>query len=133
MEGRLFGMKTHLLGNVGKDPRQFQQDQACFLFFGGCLLLAHGRMTRGASTLFLFPGQGSPLTGILFRLMIGIGVRPLFLGGTRQFFPPFQLSVLSLVGGFPMNVFHNLGVCGGRGRVTLPGVDGLRPVFRPTS
>ena len=130
MEGRLFGMKTHLLGNVGKGPRQFQQGQAGFLFSGGCLLLlSHGRMTRGASTLFLLPGQSSPLTGILFCPMIGIGVRPLFFGGTRQFFPPLQFSVLSLVGSFPMNVFQNLGVCGGRGRVPLSGSTGFGLYF----
>ena len=51
MEGRLFGMKTHLLGNVGKGPRQFHQGQAGLWFPG--FLLSHGRMTTGASALFL--------------------------------------------------------------------------------
>ena len=55
--------------------------------------------------------------------MIGIGVRPLFFGGTRQF------SVLSLVGGFLGDEFHNLGVCDGRGLVTLPGSTGFGLYF----
>ena len=44
-------MKTQLLGNVGKGPRQFHQGQAGLWFPG--FLLSHGRMTTGASALFL--------------------------------------------------------------------------------
>ena len=44
-------MKTHLLGNVGKGPRQFHQGQAGLWFPG--FLLSRGRMTTGASALFL--------------------------------------------------------------------------------
>ena len=45
-------MKTHLLRNVGKGPRQFHQGRAGFLL-AGCLL-SHGWMGTGASAFFLF-------------------------------------------------------------------------------
>ena len=45
-------MKTHLLRNVGKGPRQFHQGQTGLLFAG--VFLLHGRMTTRASALFLF-------------------------------------------------------------------------------
>ena len=44
-------MKTHLLRNVGKGLRQFHQGQAGLLLAG--FLLSQGRMTTGASALFL--------------------------------------------------------------------------------
>ena len=64
MEGRLFGMKTHLLRNVGKGPCQFHQGQAGFLFSG--FLLSHGRMTTGASALFLL-GRHVRTEGLLTK------------------------------------------------------------------
>ena len=45
-------MKTHLLSNVGKGPRQFHQGKAGCLF--ARFLLSHGWMTIPASALFLF-------------------------------------------------------------------------------
>ena len=57
-------MKTHLLGNVGKDPSQFHQGQAGFLFGG--FLLAHGRMTTGASAS-LFLGRRVRTEGLLTK------------------------------------------------------------------
>ena len=51
MEGRLVGMKTHLLRHVGKGPCQFHQGEGRFLFGG--FLLSHGRMTTGVWALFL--------------------------------------------------------------------------------
>ena len=93
------------LGNARATSNRVNQ-----VFCLGGFLLAHGRMTRGASTLlFLLQGQSTPLTGILFRPKIGIGVRPLFFGGTRQFFPPLQFSVLSLVGVFLVNELQDDG------------------------
>ena len=56
IKGRLFGMKTHLLGNVGKGPGQFHQGHAGLLFRG--FLLAHGWMTTGTSALLFFLGWG---------------------------------------------------------------------------
>ena len=44
-------MKTHLLRNVGKGPRQFHQGQAGFLLGG--FLLSHERMMTTALALFL--------------------------------------------------------------------------------
>ena len=64
MEGRLFGMKTHLLRNVGKGPCQFRQGQAGFSFSG--FLLSHGRMTTGASALFLL-GRRVRTEGLLTK------------------------------------------------------------------
>ena len=87
-------------------------------------------MTRGASTLlFLLLGQSTPLTGILFRPKIGIGVRPLFFSGTRQFFPPLQFFVLSLVGGFLVNELQDVGFRRRWGAVTLPGSTGFGLYF----
>ena len=57
-------MKTHLLGNVGKGPCQFHQGHAGFGF--GRFLLAHGRMTTGASALFLL-GRCVRTEGLLTR------------------------------------------------------------------
>ena len=57
-------MKTHLLRNVGKGPCQFHQGQAGFLFGG--FLLAHGRMTTGASVLFLL-GRRVRTEGLLTK------------------------------------------------------------------
>ena len=57
-------MKTHLLRSVGKGPCQFHQGQAGFLFGG--FLLAHGRMTTGASALFLL-GRRVRTEGLLTK------------------------------------------------------------------
>ena len=64
IKGRLFGMKTHLLGNVGKGPCQFHKGQAGFLFGG--FVLAHGRMTTGASALLLL-GRRLRTEGLLTK------------------------------------------------------------------
>ena len=121
--------RKHLVGNVGKGPRQFHQGQAGFFLFGG-FLLSHGRMTRGASTLlFLLLDQSTPFTCIIVRPMIGIGVRPLFFGGTSQFFPALQFSVVSLFGGFLVNEFQDVGFRNRWGAVTLPRLTGLGLYF----
>ena len=57
-------MKTHLLRNVGKGPRQFHQGQSGFFLAG--FLLSHGRMTTGASALFLL-GSGVRTEGLLTK------------------------------------------------------------------
>jgi len=128
-------MKTHLLGNVGKGSRQFHQGQARILF--GRFLLAHRGMTTRASTLFGFGAwlggsQRAPFPGILLGSMIGIGVGPLRLGGTGQFFPPLQGSFLPLFRRFLVDELHNVGVGGrnGRGRGSRSvgfGLDLVRP------
>ena len=57
-------MKAHLVGNVGIGPCQFHQGKAGFLFGG--FLLAHGRMTTGASALFLL-GRRVRTEGLLTK------------------------------------------------------------------
>ena len=121
-------MKTHLLGNVGKGPCKFHRGHASFGF--GRFLLAHGWMTTGASALFgrfLERGtQGTPFLGILFGSMVGIGVRPLLLGGAGQLFPPLQGSGLPLLGRFLLDEFQNVRVTGGWWGVTGPRSAGIR-------
>ena len=106
-------MKTNLLGNVGKGPCQFHQGQAGF-WLGG-FLLAHGRMTTGASALFLL-GRRVRTEGLLTR---GEPRHPVDFGS-------------SLVGGFLMDELHDTRlVCRGW-RVTGPrsagfGLDLVQP------
>jgi len=127
-------MKTHLLRNVGKGPRQFHQGQTG-LSLGGFLLLHRG-VTTSTSRLFLFPGgaQGSPFPSILFCLMKGIGVCPLLLGGTGQHFPPLQFSVFLLLGGFLSDELHDTCIIHLGWRVTGPrstgfGLDLVQPRY----
>ena len=89
-------MKTHLLGNVGKGPCQFHQGHAGFGF--GRFLLAHGRMTTGASALFLL-GRRVRTEGLLTK---GDPRHPVDVGS-------------SLVGGFLLDEFQNVRVTGGGG------------------
>ena len=96
MEGRLFGMKTHLVGNVGEGPSQFQQGQAG-LGFGG-FLLAHEQMTSRASALFLL-GRRVRTEGLLTK---GDPRHPVDVGS-------------SLVGGFLLDELRNVRVTGGGG------------------
>ena len=126
MEGRLFGMKAHLMGNVGEGPGQFQQGQAGLGF--GRFLLAHGGMTtRAASFGFFLLGwrpQGPMLLGILFGAMIGIGTSPLLFGGTGQLFPPRLF--LPLFRRFLLDELHHVGITSGRRGVTGPRTTGIR-------
>ena len=94
MEGRLFGMKAHLMGNVGKGPGQFQQGQAGLGL--GRFLLARGRMTASASALFLL-GRRVRTEGLLTK------------GDPRH---PVDVRS-SLVGGFLADELHHVGVRGG--------------------
>ena len=57
-------MKTYLLRNVGKGPRQFHQGQAGFLFAG--FLLSHGQMTTGKSAMILL-GSRVRTEGVLTK------------------------------------------------------------------
>ena len=94
-------MKTHLLGNVGKDPSQFHQGQAGFLFGG--FLLAHGRMTTGASAL-LFLGRRVRTEGLLTK-------------GDPHHPVDFRSS---LVGGFLVDELHDTHIVCRGWRVTGP-------------
>ena len=99
-------MKTHLLGNVGKGPCQFHQGHAGLLFGG--FLLAYGRMTTGASALFLL-GRRVRTEGLLTK---GDPRHPVDVGS-------------SLVGGFLLDEFQNVRVAGGGWGVTGPGSAGI--------
>ena len=78
------------------------------LWFGG-FLLSHGRMTTGASALFLL-GRRVRTEGLLTK------------GDPRH---PVDFRS-SLVGGFLVDELHNVGVTGGRGCVTGPRSAGIR-------
>ena len=58
--------------------------------------------------------------------MVGIGVRPLLLGGAGQLFPPLQGSGLPLFGRFLLDEFHNVRVTGGWWCLTCPQSAGIR-------
>ena len=91
-------MKTHLLGNVGKDPSQFHQGQAGFLFGG--FLLAHGRMTSA----LLFLGRRVRTEGLLTK-------------GDPHHPVDFRSS---LVGGFLVDELHDTHIVCRGWRVTGP-------------
>ena len=106
-------MKTHLLHNVGKGPCQFHQGQTGFLFGG--FLLAHGRMTTGASALFLL-GRRVRTEGLLTK------------GDPRH---PVDFRS-SLVGGFLVDKLHDTRLVSRGWRVTGPrsagfGLDLVQP------
>ena len=88
-------MKTHLLGNVGKGPGQFHQGHAGFGF--GRFLLAHGRMTTGASALFLL-GRRIRTEGLLTKGDPAILLTLARRWSAAFFWMNFRMSV-SLVGG----------------------------------
>ena len=106
-------MKTHLLCNAGKGPCQFHQGQAGF-WFGG-FLLAHGRMTTGASALFLL-GRRVRTEGLLTK-------------GDPRHLVDFRSS---LVGGFLVDELHDTRIVCRGWRVTGPrsagfGLDLVQP------
>ena len=106
-------MKTHLLRNVGKGPCHFHQGQAGFFF--GRFLLAHGRMTTGASALFLL-GRRVRTEGLLTK------------GDPRH---PVDFRS-SLFGGFLVDELHDTRIVCRGWRVTGPrsagfGLDLVQP------